>query len=207
MMSPSGVYLRKNAREKYSAILKAACRLFLRNGYNYTNMDSIAEEAGVSKQTVYSYFTNKDILFSKMVEMECTRYKLPEKLLSEALPPKETLLGFGYAISDMVASPRGIAIYRLVVAEAERHPHIARLYYESGPLCFIQAIAGYLKQQDKCGTFCIDDPLRAATYFFSMVKGLLQMRLQLKIKPAPSKQEISVHLRHAVEQFCRLYTA
>src|SRR5579859_870394 len=49
------------------AILQAATTLFLRNGYVGTSMDEIAALAGVSKQTVYKHFADKERLFCDVV--------------------------------------------------------------------------------------------------------------------------------------------
>ena len=53
---------------KRKAILEAAETLFLRNGYDGSSMDAIAAEAGVSKLTVYSHFTDKETLFAFAVK-------------------------------------------------------------------------------------------------------------------------------------------
>lgn len=206
MLSPSGMYLRKNARVKYQAILKAACRLFLKHGYTRTNMDQIAAEAGVSKQTVYSYFTNKDRLFCKMVEAECERHSPSEHVLAKAsLDPSEALFRFGQGIIDMIASQRGIAIHKLVVAEADRHPRIARLYYESGPQSMKSALRDYLSKQAAAKLLEIDDMETACDNFFSMIKGPFQMRLQLRMKPLPTKKDTERHIRHTVRVFYKIY--
>src|SRR5215216_1869513 len=52
---------------KRAAILQAATTLFLRNGYRGTSMDEIAALAGVSKQTVYKHFADKERLFIEIV--------------------------------------------------------------------------------------------------------------------------------------------
>src|SRR2546430_7258601 len=49
------------------AIRDAATALFLRNGYLGTSMDEIAALAGVSKQTVYTHFADKERLFTDLV--------------------------------------------------------------------------------------------------------------------------------------------
>ena len=52
---------------KRLAILEAARRLFLDQGYDGTSMDDVATEAGVSKPTVYRYFADKEQLFTEIV--------------------------------------------------------------------------------------------------------------------------------------------
>ena len=43
----------------------------------------IAKEAGVSKQTVYSHFGNKDELFTAAIEQKCVSLKFSEIQLRE----------------------------------------------------------------------------------------------------------------------------
>src|SRR3954452_886388 len=56
----------RSARKR-RAILEAATAAFLRNGYLGTSMDEIAAAAGVSKQTVYKHFADKQRLFAEIV--------------------------------------------------------------------------------------------------------------------------------------------
>ena len=57
---------RRSARKR-RVILEAATTAFLRHGYLGTSMDEIAALAGVSKQTVYKHFADKERLFSEIV--------------------------------------------------------------------------------------------------------------------------------------------
>ena len=50
--------------------------LFLTEGFERTSMDSIAQAAGVSKQTVYSHFANKDDLFRSCIAAKVAEYDL-----------------------------------------------------------------------------------------------------------------------------------
>ena len=52
----------RSARKR-RVILETATELFLRNGYLGTSMDEVASVAGVSKQTVYKHFADKEGLF------------------------------------------------------------------------------------------------------------------------------------------------
>ena len=49
---------------KREAILDAAKALFIAQGFAGTSMDAVATEAGVSKLTVYSHFSDKATLFA-----------------------------------------------------------------------------------------------------------------------------------------------
>ena len=63
--------------EKRQFILNAAAKIFTRDGYHNARIEEIAAEAGVGKGTVYEYFSSKQELFQKMLEM---KYKLYRKI-------------------------------------------------------------------------------------------------------------------------------
>ena len=51
-----------------SDLLRAANRLFLRNGFVATSLSEIAEEAALTKGAVYSYFESKEDLFLAILQ-------------------------------------------------------------------------------------------------------------------------------------------
>ena len=53
---------RQKQEEKYSKILKAATRVFAREGFHNAKIEDVAKEAGVAHGTVYLYFGGKDDL-------------------------------------------------------------------------------------------------------------------------------------------------
>ncbi len=53
--------------ERIPQITQAAMRVFARQGFAQTRMDDIAHEAGLSKATLYLYFTSKDELISAIL--------------------------------------------------------------------------------------------------------------------------------------------
>ena len=55
------------AERKRQAIAEAATEAFLSNGYTRTSMDDIARLAGVSKQTIYMHFGDKERLLFEVV--------------------------------------------------------------------------------------------------------------------------------------------
>ena len=57
---------RKMMKEK---IINKAKEMFLRLGFKSITMDDIASEIGISKKTIYKYFSNKDILIENTIEL------------------------------------------------------------------------------------------------------------------------------------------
>ena len=206
MQSPSGIYLRRHAQKKYDAIIKSAGNLFLKQGYTRTSMDAVAKDARVSKQTVYSYFTNKDVLFCHMIEAEFARYAPSARILANpSLSAQEALFKIGQGFIEMMSSKRGASICRLVLQEADRHTKVAKFFYESGPLFLENMLAQYLQQPKVAKLFHIEQPRQAAANFFALIKGGYHLRLQLKIKPTPTQKELDAHVRETVRLFFKLY--
>jgi AcrR family transcriptional regulator len=56
------------------AIIEAAIRLILRQGYDKSSMSDIAEEVGLSRGLLYLHFENKEALFKAVIEAEILEY-------------------------------------------------------------------------------------------------------------------------------------
>ncbi len=54
-----GVRERKR-RETYERIIEKGLRLFVKNGYEGTTLDAIAEATGISRRTIFYYFKSKE---------------------------------------------------------------------------------------------------------------------------------------------------
>ena len=58
---------KRDTSAKRKVILEGAIKVFTKNGFDASSMDSISEAAGVSKRTVYNHFPSKEILFQAIV--------------------------------------------------------------------------------------------------------------------------------------------
>lgn len=58
---------KRDTSKKREEILAAAVKLFSEQGYDGTSMDKIADQAGVSKITIYKHFEKKENLFLEIV--------------------------------------------------------------------------------------------------------------------------------------------
>ena len=65
-------------------VKRSARDLFRENGYNKTNMNELAKNAGVSKATLYKYFESKEMVLH-LVLMDYLKENVSEILKSQAL--------------------------------------------------------------------------------------------------------------------------
>lgn len=193
--------------KKSATILKAATELFLKHGYAETTMDAIALKAKLTKQTVYSYFKTKALLFTQMIihlsqghAPNAANEKIDKNRSFEAL-----LFEMGMDVLNLITSLEVLAATRLVIAESDRYPKLAKLYYESGTQRLVQTIAVFLDEENKRGTIAINNTLSAASYFLSMLKGQYYLRMILQIKPTPSPKLKAAHVQEVVKLFIHIY--
>lgn len=81
------------AADRQSRILDAARAEFAEKGFDGARVDSIAERARANKQLIYYYFTNKDVLFTRVLEEAYRDIRQQEAALGlDALPANEAIL-------------------------------------------------------------------------------------------------------------------
>jgi AcrR family transcriptional regulator len=86
-------------------ILKAAAKLFRRQGFHGTSIREIAEEAGVSVGNIYNHFPTKERLFATLMKEYEKEYFSPEQPLARVLaeiPFPENIEAMGRASRETV---------------------------------------------------------------------------------------------------------
>lgn len=90
--------------ERQQQILSAAAAVIVRLGYDKTTMSDVADEAGVSRGTVYLYFKGKEELFEALLYEEWKLYARNWLEFIEADPRGGTIGGFYRAVFRAVNS-------------------------------------------------------------------------------------------------------
>jgi AcrR family transcriptional regulator len=184
-MSPSAVEQPVGTRSarKRQAILEATTDTFLRNGYRGTSMDEVAAVAGVSKQTVYKHFADKEGLFVEIVVSTVDQASDPVHdevvEVGDTGDLAEDLTDLARRQLGAVMQPRLLALRRLVIAEADRFPELGRTFYERGPGRTIDTLAQTFAQLAARGLLSISDPTLAATHFNWLVMSAPVNRVML----------------------------
>jgi AcrR family transcriptional regulator len=123
---------RRRKESRPQELTTAALELFVEKGYAATRLDEIAAQAGVSKGTLYLYFSSKEELFKAVVrEGLLPLLAEGETLVANAPGPASDLfraivMRWWEVIGD---NPIG-GISKLIFAEARNFPEIARFYAE-----------------------------------------------------------------------------
>jgi hypothetical protein len=108
---------------------------------------------------------------------------------------------------EMMLSPTGSTIYRVVVSEAAKFPELAVTFYNAGPARAIRFMADWLAEQTRRGRLRVDDPEFAAEQFFALCQTRVFLRLKLMMKPDPDPATIARVVEASVQMFLRTYTA
>lgn len=144
---------RKEARPQ--ELLDAALDLFVERGYAATRLDDVAACAGVSKGTLYLYYTNKEELFKAVIrENVVPVLGEAEDLLgqfegSSAELFRQIMLGWW----ERIGNTRLSGITKLMMAEAGNFPEVAQFYHDEVILRSKTMIARVLERGVARGEF------------------------------------------------------
>ena len=161
---------------KRRAILEAATNLFLSQGYDGTSMDQVAAQAGVSKQTVYKHFADKDRLFAEIVLAVAGSadafVDTVGRTLERTSNVERDLRKLARAYVRAVMQARVIQLRRLVIGEAARFPGLGREYYGRGPERVLAGLASCFEQLTKRGLLRAPDALLAAQHYAFLILSI-----------------------------------
>lgn len=158
----------QNRKDREGRILAAALTVFSRTGYSGATMAAVAAAAGLSKPTLYQYFTSKESLFAAMMLGKRDRML---DVLDRPLPGGmvQDLHDFAWTYADTVMRPDLLSLARLIIGEVQRFPEIGRAYQAAGPDHVLRGIMRYLEVQRDAGRLVFDDAELAAQDFWGLI--------------------------------------
>lgn len=105
------VDFRERMKEK---IINKAKEMFLKLGFKSITMDEIACEMCISKKTIYKYFSNKDVLIEKSVEMVHKEiHETIDKIVAQNFNAIEENFEIKRMFKEMFKSAESSPIYQL----------------------------------------------------------------------------------------------
>ena len=185
---------------KYEDVLGGAREIFLRDGFEGASVDDIARAAGVSKATLYSYFSEKRELFREVTRVECER--MAETTLARIdfnAPPREVFTTAAHSLTRFLLSNFSLQMFRTCVAEAARFPELGQAFYQNGPEMGRARMVVYLKLAIERGQLHDVDPDMIAEQFSELCRARLWSRAIFGVQTSFSEAEINEVANHAVE--------
>lgn len=116
---------RPRSRAADESIIKAATKMFYKLPYQDVSMESIANEAGVSKATLYRRWSNKSMLGVEVL----IRVVLAQRLPFEAKTYRQHLVQNLKALRNMLASDYSDVIVS-IIAETQHDKKLRDIFYQ-----------------------------------------------------------------------------
>jgi AcrR family transcriptional regulator len=197
-----------DSERKREAIARAALTLFTSDGYERTSVDAIADEAGVSKRTVYSHYGDKETLFLSVVRdtYEAMLARIAE--IIDRVPWEHDLtVALTRCVTDItrsvVRAPERATLTRLLITEAPHFPAVIDLLRtrEIAPL-----LATPLERLAAAGRLNLMDGRQAADHLVTLTFGQVSSRSLLGTVPL-SEDETARLIQGGIQVFIRAYAA
>ncbi|MGB8695955.1 TetR/AcrR family transcriptional regulator [Acinetobacter sp.] len=192
--------------EKRQQILTAAKKLFLKCGYHGSSMNQIAQEAGVTKLTVYNHFQDKANLFVCAIAATCEELisARPLNLQADSDFNKEFIHACDLAL-NIINLPEAIKLELLLLELAAEQNPLAQKFYNASHLRMNAVWENFFQQAIDLG-FIQAEELKTLTWLIvSLLLGVRHHEVLLGIRAIPTAAEKQQIILSSIELFMLKY--
>lgn len=183
-------------------ILAATAAVFLEKGYARASTSEIARRARASKQTLYALFPTKADLFAGVIGAHTEKlFARHDGYIASGNPPRKTLAEIGESVLGLFTNPAFQSLYRIIVAEAQNFPALARQLWLNCAERGHRLLADYLRSRQIGGP----NYRRAAQRFLALLLGDFLLNEMLNPDSAWSRRMLRERVREAVDDFFTIY--
>ena len=170
-------------------------------------MSGIATALGGSKATLWNYFPSKEVLFNAVMDRATRDFHARlSVILSTRGDVETTLRSFCTEYLRKVLAPEGIALYRLVISEANRFPEVGRIFFDRGPKATQEQLSDYLSGMMNRGLLRKADPLLTARQLLGLCLSGSHLRLLTGLIDKVTPELIEEDVERTIDIFMRGYT-
>jgi AcrR family transcriptional regulator len=196
---------RAKPRAKEQEVLDVATAYFLKHGYQGASINAMARSSGISKESIYRYFSSKKQLFEAVIGRELVEYQSSvESLLAtlDTMALRDALVAIGEAVLGVITTERTLALRRLVFEEARRSPDVGQHYYKIGPeqgFCVIERVFTAHRVASEL-------PLPALSrHFLALISWRVMLERECAVMAPPTKAETRTIVEGVVDEFMRAF--
>jgi AcrR family transcriptional regulator len=188
--------------ETRTVIYEAARQEFAARGFAAASIADVACRAGVSTKTLYRLIPNKTALFEAMVTDRMDRFVSTVNLgACDGRSVEAALQAALMMCADLMLDAEVIALQRIMLAESDKFPDIAEMFYAKAMQRTLAALAAWLEVQRKRGRIALDDAHSAAGMLLGMFVFQPQRDVLYGHKPLPQREEIEARARTCAALF------
>lgn len=182
--------MRNATREK---IHSAAMQLFVHQGFGSTNVQDIADTAGISIGLLYRHYKTKDQLFHELVAYAVEGLKRnitffetdqsPKKLMAQFIDEVYTDLINGKELANLLI----LINQSLLAGAATASKQYEEIFQVNARL--LESTAQLIRKGQQLGEIRSGDAQEMAVFFYASIQGLAAMKVLLKSNftmPSPS---------------------
>jgi TetR/AcrR family transcriptional repressor of mexJK operon len=196
---------RPKPRAKEQEVLDVATEYFLKHGYQGTSINAMARASGISKESIYRYFSSKKQLFEAVIGRELIGYRDSLRRLDsmqESVDLREALVTIADTILSLITTDRTLALRRLVFDETTRSPDVGQHYHKIGPEQAYKALENVFASHQTGSAF---DAPTLARYFTAMASYQMVMERQCGLSAAPTRAETRAVAERVVDDFIKAF--
>ncbi len=192
--------------EKRARILQAAKAIFLKSGYHGTSMNQIAQEAGVTKLTVYNHFQDKVNLFICAITETCEETLCTKQFdLDTSADFYQTLFIVCSRALQIIYSPEALKLDHVLLELAAEQNPLALQFFEASHTRMENQLAEFFQKAAQLGFIQADDPIYQTELLLTLLLGVRHHMVLLGITAAPNAQELEQIIRDAINLFLLKY--
>ncbi|WP_223869304.1 TetR/AcrR family transcriptional regulator [Paenibacillus sabuli] len=165
-------------------IQTAAMRLFVRQGYGSTNVQHIADQAGISTGLLYRHYKTKEQLFEELVQFAMAGMETLIDRFHTSGEPAEELARFANEVYLDLSTGDDLEHLLLLMTQSffstetnSRKSALKQLHTD-----LLQATSALIVRGQRQGKLREGNAYEMAQYFFSAIQGLATMKVILEEK-------------------------
>lgn len=198
-------FAERKQTKKEQEVLNVASDYFLSHGYKGTSINAMARDSGISKESIYRYFSSKKELFEAVIAKQLTEYQ--EKLSDldfefGSIPLDEALRQAAESIISAVTADVTLALRRVIFQETVVSPDIGEFYYEIGPEVAYDNLEKIFVAHQAETDF---EPEKLSHYFVAMILHSTMIQRECGVRKALGAKEAKEHAAEVTRDFLEAF--
>ena len=202
-----GAFRRRSSvpSSKQQEVLDVAAAYFLTHGYQGASINAMARTSGISKESIYRYFSGKKELFEAVIDRELADYKERMQALDSIIKTtdlRRALCAVAETVLSVITADRTLALRRLIFEEATRSPDVGQHYYSIGPEQAYTKLEAVFAAHVDHGEL---DHCALSRHFLALLLHKVILARECRVQAEPTPAEISAFSGQVVDDFLKIF--